>query len=382
MDEAEQLSVLIGKVYDAVLDASLWPDALIKTRQFVGGGCASLFIKEPSAKDGILLYQCGGISQYYADRYWEKYVRIDPVSIGQFLTEIGVPFCTTDLIPYDELLNTPSFVEWSRPQGWVDFVGVVLDKSHTRAALLGVFRHERDGMTDDEARQRMRLLAPHFRRAVLIAKIIEMKTAEAASLADTLDGLNAAMFLADRNARIVHANAAGLAALSEGRIARSVSGKLALVDAAADRLLNDAIMNAESGDAALGAKGIAVAFDAPDSKKYVAHLLPLTSGARRQAGEAYSAVALVFIRRATLDRPHPIEAIAKAYRLTPTEMRVLMMIVEIGGVPEVAPVLGISETTVKTHLQRIFSKTATRRQADLVKLVAGVMGPFMGDTVS
>jgi hypothetical protein len=30
-----------------------------------------------------------------------------------------------------------------------------------------------------------------------------------------------------------------------------------------------------------------------------------------------------------------------------------------------------SETTVKTHLQRVFEKTASRRQADLVKLVAG-----------
>ena len=57
-------------------------------------------------------------------------------------------------------------------------------------------------------------------------------------------------------------------------------------------------------------------------------------------------------------------------------MRVVMAIVEIGGVPEVAAVLGISETTVKTHLQRIFAKTGTKRQADLVKLVAGHIGPL------
>jgi DNA-binding CsgD family transcriptional regulator len=53
-----------------------------------------------------------------------------------------------------------------------------------------------------------------------------------------------------------------------------------------------------------------------------------------------------------------------------------MAIVEIGGVPEVAPVLGISETTVKTHLQRIFDKTDTNRQPDLVKLVAGFTSPL------
>jgi DNA-binding CsgD family transcriptional regulator len=42
-------------------------------------------------------------------------------------------------------------------------------------------------------------------------------------------------------------------------------------------------------------------------------------------------------------------------------------------VPEVAPVLGISETTVKTHLQRVFEKTGTNRQAHLIKLVTGYM---------
>jgi DNA-binding NarL/FixJ family response regulator len=57
-------------------------------------------------------------------------------------------------------------------------------------------------------------------------------------------------------------------------------------------------------------------------------------------------------------------------------MRVLMAIVNIGGVPDVAPVLGVSEATVKTHLQHIFEKTGASRQADLVKLVAGFLSPL------
>ena len=57
--------------------------------------------------------------------------------------------------------------------------------------------------------------------------------------------------------------------------------------------------------------------------------------------------------------------------LTQAELRVLLSIVEIGGVAEVAEVLGIARTTVKTHLRHVFEKTNTSRQADLVKLVAG-----------
>jgi DNA-binding CsgD family transcriptional regulator len=93
-------------------------------------------------------------------------------------------------------------------------------------------------------------------------------------------------------------------------------------------------------------------------------------------GRVYLAVAAVFSRKAALDLPHPLEAIATTYKLTPAELRVLMSIVEIGGVPEIAPVLGMSETTVNTHLYHVFEKMGAKRQADLVKLVAGFMSPL------
>jgi DNA-binding CsgD family transcriptional regulator len=74
----------------------------------------------------------------------------------------------------------------------------------------------------------------------------------------------------------------------------------------------------------------------------------------------------------------PPEIIARAYNLTPTELRVLMAIVEVGGVPEVAVALGVAESTVKTHLGRLFVKTGAGRQADLVKVVAGFATPLIG----
>jgi hypothetical protein len=44
----------------------------------------------------------------------------------------------------------------------------------------------------------------------------------------------------------------------------------------------------------------------------------------------------------------------------------------------VAQDLGISETTVRTHLKHIFQKTRTNRQVDLVKLVAAFESPLLG----
>jgi len=79
----------------------------------------------------------------------------------------------------------------------------------------------------------------------------------------------------------------------------------------------------------------------------------------------------------TLDNPVG-ELVARHFELTPTELRVLRSIVEIGGVPETAAALGVAESTVKTHLHRVFSKTGASRQADLVKLAAGFSSPLAG----
>ena len=158
----------------------------------------------------------------------------------------------------------------------------------------------------------------------------------------------------------------------------SIGGRLVAGDPQIDRALRDVFAAAELGDAEIGSKGIAVLLRARNGENYAAHVLPLTSGARRRAGIAYAAAAAVFIRKASLDTPSPPEVIAKAYKLTPSELRVLHAIVEVGGVPEVAAALGIAVTTVKTHLGRLFEKTGTKRQADLVKLVAGFSGLLIG----
>jgi DNA-binding CsgD family transcriptional regulator/PAS domain-containing protein len=368
--EDERLSELIGDIYDAALDPSLWVDVLDRAARFVGGPAASLYSRDAPSRGASATYHFG-LDPRYVQLYLETYAKLDPTFPGYFFAEIEQPVDVTDIMPYDEYLETRFHKEWARPQGWVDSVNVVLEKSATAAAMFVVFRHERDGIVDDATRARMRLIAPHFRRAVVIGKTLDLKAVEAAALADTLDGLSAGMVLVNSAGRIVHANAAGHAMLRETDVLRAPSGRLIVNDPQVDQTLADIFASAGNGDAAIGIKGIALPLTARTGERYVGHVLPLTSGARRSAGTSYRAVVALFVHKAALDAPSPPEAIAKSYALTPTELRVLLAIVEVGGVPEVSEALGIAETTVKTHLGRLYEKTGTRRQADLVKIVAG-----------
>jgi DNA-binding CsgD family transcriptional regulator len=378
MSESEQLSALIGEIYDAALDPTLWPRVLADSARFVDGFSGALLFKDATKRDGNLYYESGGIDPHYRQLYFDTYVKLDPSTTSHVLAEIGEPLATADFMSYDEFLQTRFYKEWGRPQQLVDFVSAVLEKSATGAALFGVFRHERNGPADEEMRRRMRLIIPHIRRAALIGRVIDLKTAEADSLADSVDGISAGMFMVDASARIVHANASGHAMLAQGSLLRAVGGKLAPHDASAEQGLTEVCAMAGGGDAAVGVKGIAIPLKGRDGVRHVAHVLPLTSGARRRAGSTYAAAAAVFVRKAALDSPPPHETIAKLYKLTPTELRVLLAIVQVGGVPEVAEALGVAESTVKTHLMRLYLKTGSNRQADLVKLVAAYANPLVG----
>lgn len=64
------------------------------------------------------------------------------------------------------------------------------------------------------------------------------------------------------------------------------------------------------------------------------------------------------------------------FSLTPTEARLAVAIAEGSTPAEAAGFLGISVLTARTHLKRIFHKTATTRQAELVRLVLAELPPL------
>jgi DNA-binding CsgD family transcriptional regulator len=67
-----------------------------------------------------------------------------------------------------------------------------------------------------------------------------------------------------------------------------------------------------------------------------------------------------------------IDAVARRFRLTAQERRAASLLASGHvGVPVLAQALGVSANTARTHLAHIFSKTGTRRQAELVALLSG-----------
>jgi len=373
MSEDEELSHLVGTILDATLDPALWTPVLAGISQFVNGQAGGLLSKDAVSKAGTAHYHYG-VDPHYMQIYVETYFRFDPTATLPFF-DVGQIVCTRDLVPSDEFRQGRFYQEWVRPQGWLDAAQVVLEKSVTSCSYLAIVRDQTAGMVDDEMRRRLRFVIPHVRRAILIGRAIDLGRYEAATFADTLGGLKVGVFLVDADGWVVHSNRAGREMLRADDFFRS-GDRLVARDEQVNRTLREIFAAANDAGDAIGAQGIAVPLLGADGGRYVAHALPLMSGERRRAGIAYAAAAALFVQKASLDTPSAMETMAKLYKLTPSELRVLAAVSEVGGVSAVAEAVGIAEATVKTHLQHLFAKTGTNRQIDLVKLVVAHASPL------
>lgn len=366
MNESEELSQSIEYLYDAVLDPAKWTLALEATSRFVGGEAANLFWQD-AATNEVAVFHSWNEDQFYTQLYFEKYASLNPYFPALAFVEVGKVVAGADLIPHEEFRQTRFYLEWVKPQNFIDVIGANLERTATTAAFFAVRRHERQGVIDDDARRRFQLVVPHVKRAVSIGKVVEKGREQERLFQSTLNRISSAAVFVNAVGRIVFANPAAEEFLRAKAVIQSDQGVLCAADLAADRALKDAFAAAERGDAALGIKGIEVVLASNGRRRHIAHILPLASDARRDASTV-GAVAALFVNEIVLALPSPLEKIAMRYRLTPSELRVLSAVFDQGGVREIAARLGISVATVKTHLNHIFSKTGTRRQADLVRL--------------
>jgi DNA-binding CsgD family transcriptional regulator len=221
----------------------------------------------------------------------------------------------------------------------------------------------------------LRLLAPHFRRAITISDLFDMKAVEASTFAAALDTLNAGTLLVDENLGIVHANSAAERMLSEGTAVQSQRGRVAVGQKAAGDALEAAVRQASRDEVGLGQKGIGIPAAQAGEVPTVIHVLPLRGGDFRP-GLAPRAAAALFVTPSSVPPGMPRDALAVLYDLTPAEVRVVELLCAGSDQAEVAATLGIAKSTVKTHLLSVFAKTGCSRQVDLVKLATGLAHPM------
>ena len=102
---------------------------------------------------------------------------------------------------------------------------------------------------------------------------------------------------------------------------------------------------------------------------FIATALTLNRDQRQRLATPFVPVCAVFVQNPLIAPSVPSEAFAKLFGLTPAELDVLSTLAAGRAPQEVADQLDIALSTVKSHLHKIFEKTGTLRQPDLVRLL-------------
>jgi DNA-binding CsgD family transcriptional regulator len=82
-------------------------------------------------------------------------------------------------------------------------------------------------------------------------------------------------------------------------------------------------------------------------------------------------MAVLFINDPELKLEGIETILSRIYQLTPAESKIAAILAEGKSLDEACGLLGIKRNTIRTHLKRIFSKTETKRQTELVRLILG-----------
>jgi DNA-binding CsgD family transcriptional regulator/PAS domain-containing protein len=370
---AQALSDTIGAIYDCALDPQQWP-----------GTCRRIADLCESTAGGICVHDLRHVQndQLFVFGYQPEFLETlgthyaqSPMAASDVVANIG-DVSALSMERY-ELLESRFYREVLKPFGLLDIIWFPALRTGGRMASMHASRSEKAPHYQQREISLFKLLSPHVCRVLAISDALDIRALRSEMLERTLDGLVAGVFLTARDSRVVYMNAAAERQIRTGNSIRIVNNRILPTDPATRAALSKAIDEAARDDLDKDMSEYSLAIpDVEGGPGYDATLLPVERGQRRDIIAPFAASVAVFTKDPVQTPLMPGEAFARLYGLTGGELRVLLALAQGLGAKEAADMLGISEPTVRTHLQRIFSKTDTARQADLVRLLQNATPPI------
>ncbi|MBD0413675.1 helix-turn-helix transcriptional regulator [Oryzicola mucosus] len=214
---------------------------------------------------------------------------------------------------------------------------------------------------------------PHLARSGVIAARLRLERAQ--TMTSTLQRLGLPAAVLSSSGRVLATNES-LDALDDVFLPAAF-GKLFIADATANRLVQEAI-SADASGSFLSLRSIPVRGNGP-VPRCVVHVLPV----RRSAHDVFSNGDHLVVA-AVPRHPGPApsaDLIGALFDLAPAEARLAIAICSGKTLQQSCADAGISYSSGRTYLERIFQKTGVHRQSELVALVS-TAAPLSADIAS
>lgn len=360
-DVATALSALCEVLYGAALEPARWPEALRCLGRFLTGDDDGLVVV--TFAEGLREHEGWAMAGLRGalERHYDTEVIGNPLFSP---VETEAPGAH----PRAAVASVAALSQLSLAREFVlrcEEVHGITDVLHRRDDLVAVAHVLQPASAPvDRAAQRLAEVRVHLARAVEV--YVRLRSAKRHIRIDQaqLDAVDIASLVANAAGRVLRTNRAADSLLARRDGVWTDEGRLRCDYPSTEEALARALRHAD---------------DLSGAARLCAVLIPRRSGRRPflafvcrvELESAAAGYATVLIRDADAEHVETDGLLAQLFGLTPSEVRVALGIARGDSPQSLARHLGLSVETVRSHLKRVFFKTATRNQADLVRLVVG-----------
>lgn len=356
MPDAASPGDLIPRLYLAAQGAEDWTDVIADAARRYGGSSGLLYDCNPAVGQTQIV----GIHNLDPDAvmaYERHYNQVDLWHQRAQSRPIGRVYGTDSMVSDAELLRSEFYCDHLRRQDLFYGSGATVRRSSHQIVLFGIQRSRRMGPFAERDLHALQTLVPHVRKAMAMQRRLRRVQRPQDHLSALLEQSSSCALLVDAGLRLHYANTAAESLIENADGLEMRAGSLSAAGDADTRQLRRAVRRA-TGLADGVAAGDTVALRRPGQQPL--HLLVVPVSGRDQPG-----LACIFIN---MPRDDGISGLARRYNLTPAETRVLAGLVRGLALADIAEIHGVSQNTLRIQLRRVFAKTDTHRQAQLIQL--------------
>ena len=366
----QRLLSLIELIYSAVNQPAHWSLVLEELAEVIDGESTALFAAFPE----VAVLSLARMDPFAWDRFTSYYASVNVfMERSEGVVPDGAVRYSNRVITDNELEQTEFYNDYLSRHDMYYAAGLKVPLGDLPAAFISCQRPKSKGPFEDREGLVFATLLPHLQRALTLYLQFNQMQFSILGLETALDAFEHAVFGLNHVGRVVLSNRRAEALAQAGDFIRLVNGALSSINTDQNSRLQSLLTDAVAAGSGIGlSSGGSMFLDCNSGKPPLR--LTVTPLRSSLPGSVVQVAALVFVSDPAL-RPQSRASIMRAfYALTPIEARVADLLIQGLEVRAVGEALGMTLASARFRVKQVLSKTGTRRQTELMRLMLSLPG--------
>jgi DNA-binding CsgD family transcriptional regulator len=356
------LDRLVGRLYDCALDPAGWDGLLADVTRLISppGWDVAMLMWEGFSPPAARFIGAAGVSPVVQEIYTQSYSARNPWTQKLNAVPLGAVVDTDEIMTRAEFTASALYRDFLKAFGMEVAVAVTFDRSRTDdTGLVMLGPPDRDLA---RLKRGLRVLAPHFQRALRISDALGEARLRAAAAEGVLDRAPVAIATLTADLTVMGANAKALALADGGPIVIS-GGRLAFKETPAREALARLAASPESGSVAFQVR----AADGRELSVLGARLNAMS--VETLLGARHGACVVLAIGVGATQPLIDSDRLSAWFGLSPAEAMLVAALAAGEDLTDYAAQRNVTAGAIRFHLKNIYRKTGVATRAQLVARV-------------